>query len=152
MAIRVQTAAFDPGVEVNALHAANVGIGAVVSFIGYVRDFNEGREIAGMFLEHYPGMTEKALGKITSEAEQRWPLLRLDVLHRVGALEPGEPIVFVGVASAHRQAAFDACAFVMDYLKTRAPFWKKETSGDGPHWVEGRDSDHAAAGRWVDKT
>ena len=152
MAIRVQTAAFDPGVEVNALHAANVGIGAVVSFIGYVRDFNEGREIAGMFLEHYPGMTEKALGKITAEAEQRWPLLRLDVLHRVGALEPGEPIVFVGVASAHRQAAFDACAFVMDYLKTRAPFWKKETSGDGPHWVEGRDSDHAAAGRWVDKT
>ena len=152
MAIRVQTAAFDPGVEVNALHAANVGVGAVVSFIGYVRDFNEGREIAGMFLEHYPGMTEKALGKITAEAEQRWPLLRLDVLHRVGALEPGEPIGFDGVASAHRQAAFDACAFVMDYLKTRAPFWKKETSGDGPHWVEGRDSDHAAAGRWVYKT
>ncbi|WP_443692366.1 molybdopterin synthase catalytic subunit MoaE [Pseudomonas sp.] len=152
MAIRVQTAAFDPGVEVNALHAANVGVGAVVSFIGYVRDFNEGREVAGMFLEHYPGMTEKALGKIAAEAEQRWPLLRLEVLHRLGALEPGEPIVFVGVASAHRQAAFDACAFVMDYLKTRAPFWKKETSLDGPHWVEGRDSDHAAAGRWVDKT
>jgi molybdopterin synthase catalytic subunit len=152
MVIRVQTAAFDPGVEVNALHAANVGVGAVVSFIGYVRDFNEGREVAGMFLEHYPGMTEKALGKIAAEAEQRWPLLRLEVLHRVGALEPGEPIVFVGVASAHRQAAFDACAFVMDYLKTRAPFWKKETSHDGPHWVEGRDSDQAAAGRWVDKT
>ncbi|MEB0042925.1 MULTISPECIES: molybdopterin synthase catalytic subunit MoaE [unclassified Pseudomonas] len=148
MAIRVQTAAFDPGLEVNALHAANVGVGAVVSFVGYVRDFNEGREVAGMFLEHYPGMTEKALAKITAEAEQRWPLLKLDVLHRIGALEPGEPIVFVGVASAHRQAAFDACAFVMDYLKTRAPFWKKENTRDGPRWVEGRDSDHAAAGRW----
>lgn len=100
MTIRVQAAAFDPGTEVNALHAANLGIGAVVSFVGYVRDFNEGREVSGMFLEHYPGMTEKALAKIVEEAEQRWPLLRLDVLHRVGALEPGEPIVFVGVASA----------------------------------------------------
>ncbi|MCQ2999416.1 molybdopterin synthase catalytic subunit MoaE [Pseudomonas syringae] len=148
MAIRVQAAPFDPGVEVNALHAANVGIGAVVSFVGYVRDFNEGREVSGMFLEHYPGMTEKALGKIVLEAEQRWPLLRLEVLHRVGALEPGEPIVFVGVASAHRQAAFEACDFVMDYLKTRAPFWKKENTSEGPKWVEGRASDKAAAGRW----
>jgi len=148
MAIRVQVAKFDPGAEVNALHAANVGVGAVVSFVGYVRDFNDGREVAGMFLEHYPGMTEKALEKITTEARQRWPLLRLEVLHRVGALEPGEPIVFVGVASAHRQAAFEACDFVMDYLKTRAPFWKKETTSEGPRWVEGRDSDHAAAGRW----
>ncbi|WP_016781873.1 molybdenum cofactor biosynthesis protein MoaE, partial [Pseudomonas fragi] len=113
MAIRVQTAAFDPGAEVNALHAANLGVGAVVSFVGYVRDFNDGRDVAGMFLEHYPGMTEKALGKIVDEAGQRWPLLGLEVLHRVGALEPGEPIVFVGVASAHRQAAFEACAFVM---------------------------------------
>ena len=93
-------------------------------------------------------MTEKALDKIVLEAEQRWPLLRLEVLHRVGALEPGEPIVFVGVASAHRQAAFDACAFVMDYLKTRAPFWKKEQTGDGPRWVEGRVSDEEAADRW----
>ena len=95
-------------------------------------------------------MTEKALGKIAAEAEQRWPLLQLEVLHRIGALEPGEPIVFVGAASAHRQAAFDACAFVMDYLKTRAPFWKKENTADGPRWVEGRDSDHAAAARWKD--
>ncbi|AOZ13850.1 MULTISPECIES: molybdopterin synthase catalytic subunit MoaE [Pseudomonas] len=149
MAIRVQTEAFDPGVEVNALHAANAGVGAVVSFVGYVRDFNDGRDVAGMFLEHYPGMTEKALGKIVIEAEQRWPLLKLEVLHRVGALQPGEPIVFVGVASAHRQAAFDACAFVMDYLKTRAPFWKKEHTPDGPRWVEGRASDHAAADRWT---
>lgn len=148
MAIRVQVAAFDPGAELNALHAANVGIGAVVGFVGYVRDFNDGREVAGMFLEHYPGMTEKALAKIVIEAEQRWPLLRLEVLHRVGALEPGEPIVFVGVASAHRQAAFEACDFVMDYLKTRAPFWKKETTRDGPRWVEGRQSDQDAAQRW----
>lgn len=149
MAIRVQSAAFDPGAEVNALHAANAGVGAVVSFVGYVRDFNDGHDVAGMFLEHYPGMTEKALGKIVIEAEQRWPLLKLEVLHRVGALQPGEPIVFVGVASAHRQAAFDACAFVMDYLKTRAPFWKKEHTPDGPRWVEGRASDHAAADRWT---
>ncbi|MBN3467678.1 molybdopterin synthase catalytic subunit MoaE [Pseudomonas savastanoi pv. phaseolicola] len=148
MTIRVQAAAFDPGNEVNALHAANLGIGAVVSFVGYVRDFNEGREVSGMFLEHYPGMTEKALAKIVTEAEQRWPLQRVDVLHRVGALEPGEPIVFVGVASAHRQAAFEACDFVMDYLKTRAPFWKKEKTSEGPQWVEGRDSDQAAARRW----
>ena len=131
MAIRVQQAAFDPGQELNALHAQNVGIGAVVGFVGYVRDFNDGREVGGMFLEHYPGMTEKALGKIAAEAGQRWPLLRLEILHRIGRLEPGEPIVFVGCASAHRQAAFDACNFVMDYLKTRAPFWKKEDTAEG---------------------
>ncbi|MDD2049101.1 molybdopterin synthase catalytic subunit MoaE [Pseudomonas putida] len=148
MSIRVQTEAFDPGVEVNAMHAANVGVGAVVGFVGYVRDFNDGQEVAGMFLEHYPGMTEKALAKIVVEAEQRWPLLKVEVLHRIGALDPGEPIVFVGVASAHRQAAFDACNFIMDYLKTRAPFWKKEQTGDGPRWVEGKQSDEDAAGRW----
>ncbi len=148
MAIRVQAAAFDPGVEVNAMHDANVGVGAVVSFVGYVRDFNDGRDVSGMFLEHYPGMTEKALGKIVDEAQQRWPLLKVEVLHRVGALEPGEPIVFVGVASAHRQAAFETCDFVMDYLKTRAPFWKKENTSEGPRWVEGRESDHQAADRW----
>lgn len=152
MAIRVQAATFDPGVEVNALQAANTGVGAVVSFVGYVRDFNDGLDVAGLFLEHYPGMTEKALGKIEAEALERWPLLRLDILHRVGALAPGEPIVFVGVASAHRQAAFDACAFVMDYLKTRAPFWKKEQTVDGSRWVEGRASDDAAAQRWVQPT
>ena len=148
MAIRVQTAAFDPGVELNALHAANVGVGAVVSFVGYVRDFNDGQAVVGMFLEHYPGMTEKSLGNIVDEAHARWPLLKLEVLHRIGTLEPGEPIVFVGVTSAHRQAAFDACAFVMDYLKTRAPFWKKEQTATGPRWVDGRDSDQAAAERW----
>ena len=148
MSVRVQREAFDPGREVNAMHAANVGVGAVVGFVGYVRDFNDGREVAGMFLEHYPGMTEKALLKIVDEANGRWPLLKVEVLHRTGALEPGEPIVFVGVASAHRQAAFDACNFIMDYLKTRAPFWKKETTGEGPRWVEGKASDQAAAKRW----
>lgn len=152
MAVRVQAAAFDPGAELNALHAANLGIGAVAGFVGYVRDFNDGHDVAGMFLEHAPGMTEKALEKIIIEAEQRWPLLRLDVLHRVGVLEPGEPIVFVGVASAHREAAFDACRFVMDYLKTRAPFWKKETTPSGPRWVEGRSSDQVAAERWGEKS
>ena len=152
MAIRVQSAPFDPGAEVNALHAANVGIGAVVGFVGYVRDFNAGQDVAGMFLEHYPGMTEKALAKIAVEAEQRWPLLRLKILHRVGALEPGEPIVFVGTASAHREAAFEACNFVMDYLKTRAPFWKKEHGSTGASWVEGRASDQQAAQRWQDET
>ena len=148
MSVRVQAAAFDPGAETNAMHAANVGVGAVVVFVGYVRDFNDGLDVAGMFLEHYPGMTEKALEKIVVEAGQRWPLLKGDVLHRVGALEPGEPIVFVGVASAHRQAAFDACNFIMDYLKTRAPFWKKEQTSDGERWVEGKQSDTDAAGRW----
>jgi len=148
MGIRVQTAAFDPGAELNALHAADVGVGGVVGFVGYVRDFNEGREVGGLFLEHYPGMTEKALAKIVDEAGRRWPLLKLEILHRIGRLEPGEPIVFVGCASAHRQAAFEACEFVMDYLKTRAPFWKKEDTGEGPRWVEGRDSDQEAAGRW----
>lgn len=148
MAVRVQQAAFDPGVELNAIHAAHLGIGAVAGFVGYVRDFNDGAEVAGMFLEHAPGMTEKALEKIVIEAEQRWPLLRLEILHRVGPLEPGDPIVFVGAASAHRDAAFDACRFVMDYLKTRAPFWKKEATSQGPRWVEGRESDRLAASRW----
>lgn len=152
MAVRVQTAAFDPGAELSALHAANLGIGAVAVFVGYVRDFNDGEDVAGMFLEHAPGMTERALEKIVVEAKQRWPLLRLDVLHRVGSLEPGEPIVFVGAASAHRDAAFDACRFVMDYLKTRAPFWKKEATAAGPRWVEGRASDQKAAERWGEKS
>ena len=148
MAVRVQEGAFDAGAELNALHAANLGIGAVLGFVGYVRDFNDGQEVSGLFLEHYPGMTEKALAAIVAEAEQRWPLLRVEVVHRVGALAPGEPIVFVGTASSHRQAAFDAGNFIMDYLKTRAPFWKKETGSAGEHWVEGRDSDQAAAARW----
>lgn len=148
MAVRIQLEPFDPGAELNALHAANLGIGAVTGFVGYVRDFNDGRDVAGMLLEHAPGMTEKALQKIVDEASERWPLLNLYILHRVGPLAPGEPIVFVGAASAHREAAFDGCRFVMDYLKTRAPFWKKEDTPEGSRWVEGRCSDQAAADRW----
>jgi molybdopterin synthase catalytic subunit len=146
--IRVQMAAFDGGAELNVLHAANQGVGAVTGFVGYVRDYNDGADVAGMFLEHYPGMTERALEKIVEEARARWPLLNVSVIHRVGALAPGDPIVFVGVASAHRDAAFDACRFIMDYLKTRAPFWKREATPSGERWVDERDGDHAAAARW----
>lgn len=148
MAIRVQTETFDPGHMLNALHAEQAGVGAVVGFVGYVRDFNDGQDVAGMTLEHYPGMTEKALQSIVDEAHQRWPLVNTDVLHRVGELKPGEPIVFVGVTSAHRQAAFEACHFIIDFLKTRAPFWKREDTPDGPRWVDARDSDQASAERW----
>lgn len=148
MAIRVQVEAFQPGAELEALHAANAGIGAVVGFVGYVRDYNDGQEVAGMTLEHYPGMTEKALAGIVEQAGQRWPLIGVEIVHRVGHLQPGEPIVFVGTASSHRQAAFDACNFIMDYLKTRAPFWKREDTPEGARWVDGRDSDQAAARRW----
>ena len=149
MTIKVQTELFDPGQLLNQLHADHLGVGAVVGFVGYVRDFNDGQEVAGMLLEHYPGMTKKALGKIADEANARWPLLAVDVLHRVGQLEPGEPIVFVGVSSAHRQAAFDACNFIMDYLKTRAPFWKKENTPEGPRWVDAREIDDQALERWL---
>lgn len=148
MTIRVQVEAFLPGVELEALHAANAGIGALASFVGYVRDYNDGREVAGMTLEHYPGMTEKALAGIVEQARSRWPLLGVTIVHRVGRLLPGEPIVFVGTASAHRQAAFAACECIMDYLKTRAPFWKREDTPDGARWVDGRACDRAAAERW----
>lgn len=148
MAIRVQVAAFQPGAELEALHAANAGIGAVVGFVGYVRDYNDGNAVAAMTLEHYPGMTEKALAGIVEQAKERWPLLGVEIVHRVGHLQPGEPIVFVGTASSHRQAAFDACNFIMDYLKTRAPFWKREDTPEGARWVDGRDSAQAAAQRW----
>lgn len=152
MAVTVQQATFDAGALLNALHQANRGVGAAASFVGYVRDFNDGAPVTGLFLEHYPGMTEKALDAIEQQARARWPLLEVQVLHRVGALEPGEPIVFVGVTSAHRQAAFEACQFVMDQLKTRAPFWKRERRGQDEVWVEARDSDRAAAARWTDPT
>lgn len=146
--IMVQSEGFDPGQLLNQLHAQQAGIGAVVTFVGYVRDFNQGQDVAGMLLEHYPGMTEKALQGIAAEAAERWPLVGIKVLHRVGQLAPGEPIVFVGVSSAHRQAAFDACHFIIDYLKTRAPFWKKEATPTGSNWVEARASDEAALQRW----
>lgn len=148
MSIRVQSAPFDPGAELNAVHAGDLGVGAVVSFVGYVRDINQDASIEALFLEHYPGMTEKSLAKIRDEAMQRWPLIDAHILHRVGSLSLAEPIVFVATSSMHREAAFAACEFIMDYLKTRAPFWKKEQTSSGSHWVEGRDSDQQAAARW----
>jgi len=129
--------------------ADNPAVGAVVSFVGKVRDFNQGEQVSGLSLEHYPGMTERALADIVAQARSRWPLLGCTLIHRVGELALGEQIVLVLVSSAHRQAAFEACDFIMDYLKTRAPFWKKELGADGrSHWVEARASDEAAAARW----
>ncbi|KII30279.1 molybdopterin synthase catalytic subunit MoaE [Pseudomonas fluorescens] len=148
MAIRVQYKSFDVGQLTADLHARNPRVGAVVNFIGYVRDLNIGQSVSELFLEHYPGMTEKALEQIAEEARERWPLLGVEIVHRVGALSVSEPIVFVGVSSKHRHMAFEACAFIMDVLKTRAPFWKRETTPVGAYWVEARESDRNAALRW----
>ena len=148
---RVQTEAFDAGLEIARLTEGRRDVGAVATFIGYVRDLNEGSGVSRMTLEHYPGMTERALEDICDEALGRWDLLDLRVVHRVGALEPGEAIVLVAVSSAHRGEAFAACEFVMDYLKTRAPFWKKEETPEGARWVESRASDDDAAARWEAK-
>ena len=148
---RVQAEAFDAGLEIAALSQGRRDVGAVATFIGYVRDLNEGAGVSRMTLEHYPGMTERALEDICDEALGRWDLLDLRVVHRVGELEPGEPIVLVAVSSAHRGEAFAACEFVMDYLKTKAPFWKKEETPGGPRWVEARASDDDAAARWEAK-
>jgi len=122
--------------------------GAVVTFTGKVRNHNLGDDVSALTLEHYPGMTEKALEEIVVEARQRWPLQRVTVIHRVGELFPGDEIVMVGVSGAHRAAAFSAAEFIMDYLKTRAPFWKREATPEGERWVDSRDSDRQAAQRW----
>jgi molybdopterin synthase catalytic subunit len=148
MKILVQVEAFDLGAEVAALHAANPKVGAVVSFLGLVRDINAGDGVNSLTLEHYPGMTERSLEQIIREAFDRWDLLDATVIHRVGELHPTDPIVMVAVASAHRGDAFAACAFIMDYLKTQAPFWKKEQTDEGVRWVEARESDELAATRW----
>jgi len=148
MTIRVQEADFDPGRELEALTRGRTDVGAVASFIGLVRDANDGSDVASLTLEHYPGMTEKALGEICAQALARWDILETLVIHRIGALVPGDRIVLVGVSSAHRGEAFEACEFIMDYLKTRAPFWKKEATPQGERWVEARESDDAAAQRW----
>jgi molybdopterin synthase catalytic subunit len=148
MTIRVQYKSFDIGQLTADLHARNPRVGAVVTFIGYVRDLNIGQPVTELFLEHYPGMTEKSLEQIADEARERWPLLGVEIVHRVGALSVCEPIVFVGVSSKHRHMAFEACAFIMDVLKTRAPFWKRETTPEGAHWVQARDCDQNAALRW----
>jgi len=148
MAVRIQTADFDAGVEIAALRRGNPRIGAVASFIGVCRDANDGDAVSKMTLEHYPGMTEKALEKIVAEARARWEVMDVLVVHRVGELKPTDQIVLVVVAGAHRGEAFAACEFVMDYLKTRAPFWKKEQTPQGARWVEARATDDEAAQRW----
>lgn len=151
--IRVQDTALDPLVEIPHVYAGRADIGGVVSFIGLMRDFNQGDRVAGMTLEHYPGMTEKALASIVAEAGERWQLDAVRIVHRVGELRPEEPIVLVAVASAHRGEAFRGCEFIIDYLKTRAPFWKREQTGDGrARWVEARTSDAVAADAWSDDT
>ena|SRR5687767_5430582 len=146
--IRVQEEDFDTGRELDALMRGRADVGALASFVGLVRDLNEGDTVRGLTLEHYPGMTERALEDICREAHARWDILDTLVIHRVGALAPGDRIVLVGVSSAHRGEAFQACEFIMDYLKTRAPFWKKEATARGERWVEARESDEAAAQRW----
>ena len=148
MKILVQTDTFDLGAEVAAMSRGRTDIGAIASFVGLARDLNEGSGVAAMTLEHYPGMTEKALAAVVDDACSRWTLLDVTVIHRVGRLLPGDPIVLVAVAGSHRGEAFDACEFIMDYLKTQAPFWKKEETTEGDRWVEARASDDAAAARW----
>ncbi len=153
MAIRVQRDGFDLKAETDALRAGRTDIGAIVTFTGTVRDATRAGPITAMTLEHYPGMTEAELERIDKEAHERWPLQATTIIHRYGELAPGDDIVLVITASAHRQAAFEAAEFLMDFLKTRAPFWKKETSPDGSGgWVDARDSDDAALQRWSRKS
>ena len=148
MKIAVQAETFDLGAEVAAMRTGRTDIGAIASFVGLARDHNDGSGVQAMTLEHYPGMTEKALAALVEEACARWSLLDVTVIHRVGRLLPGDPIVLVIVASRHRGEAFAACEFIMDALKTRAPFWKKEETPTGERWVDARASDAAAAARW----
>jgi molybdopterin synthase catalytic subunit len=146
--VRIQTEDFDSGREIAALRAGDARVGAVAAFIGTVRDVNDAAHVSSLTLEHYPGMTEKALEAIVAEARDRFDILDVLVIHRVGTLAPTDQIVLVVVTGAHRGEAFDACRFLMDYLKTRAPFWKKETTPQGARWVDARASDDEAATRW----
>jgi len=148
MPVRVQTADFDLSDEIGRLRLSNPKIGAVVTFVGAVRDMNDGSSVAAMELEHYPGMTEKALEDIVAEAKSRWPVDEALIIHRVGPLLPLDQIVLVAVASPHRGEAFAACEFIIDYLKTQAPFWKKEQTPDGARWVDARESDEHAMTKW----
>lgn len=146
--ITVQEHDFDVAIEYKALCADNSQDGAVVFFVGRMRDLNLGASVSKMTLEHYPSMTEKTLVSIVEQAEQRWPINRVRLIHRVGVLLPADQIVFVGVTSPHRQAAFSATEFIMDFLKTQAPFWKKESTNEGERWVEARESDVEQARHW----
>jgi molybdopterin synthase catalytic subunit len=148
MTVSVQTQDFDVGFEIVKLRNARKDIGAVVSFVGQVRDLNEGGTVSQLTLEHYPGMTEKALEAIVSQAYTRWDIFDALVIHRVGTLQPTDQIVLVAVSSAHRGEAFSACEFIMDYLKTEAPFWKKEVTASGERWIDAKLSDDDARLRW----
>jgi molybdopterin synthase catalytic subunit len=148
MKISIQTEDFSVDDECNSLRQSNPECGALVTFSGLVRDMEQGRHVESLILEHYPGMTESSLEKIIHQADARWPILDVTVIHRIGELRTGEQIVFVAVASLHRQAAFSACEFIMDYLKTRAPFWKKCRDEKGESWVEAKVSDIEASQRW----
>jgi molybdopterin synthase catalytic subunit len=148
MTVRVQTQDFDTGYEISLLRNARKDTGAVVSFIGQVRDLNQGDTVSQLTLEHYPGMTEKALEAIVSQAQSRWDIFDAIVIHRVGTLQPTDQIVLVAVSSAHRGEAFKACEFIMDYLKTEAPFWKKEVTNAGERWVDAKLTDDDARERW----
>jgi len=149
MTVRVQTEDFDMAVELTSMRLAGQGVGAVVSFIGQVRDMNDGDDIEELTLEHYPGMTEKALEAIETEAKSRWDIIDSLIIHRVGTLKPQDQIVLVAISGAHRGEAFKACEFIMDFLKTQAPFWKKEATNQGERWVEAKLSDDAAQARWT---
>lgn len=146
--VRIQTEDFDLSAQVAQLRAGNAGVGAVCAFVGTVRDHNEGSAVAAMELEHYPGMTETAIEAMIDEAHRRFDILGARVVHRVGPLQAEEQIMMVAVVSAHRGQSFQACEFLMDYLKTQAPFWKKESTPDGARWVDARVSDDAALARW----
>ncbi|RYE95831.1 MAG: molybdopterin synthase catalytic subunit MoaE [Oxalobacteraceae bacterium] len=147
--VRVQAEDFDLGVEVARLRAGDPRIGAVVSFVGTVRDMNDGDQVAELELEHYPGMTERSLEDIVEQARTRWPLYGALVVHRIGPMKPQEQIVLVATSAAHRGEAFAACEFIMDYLKTDAPFWKKEQTPNGARWVDARSSDDTAKAKWA---
>lgn len=148
MSVSVQREDFDVGRELDALTRGLTGVGGVASFIGLVRDMADGSDVSAMTLEHYPGMTERQLEAIEHEAQRRWPLAAVRIVHRYGRLEPGDRIVLVACASSHRAAALEACAFLIDWLKTKAPFWKREDTPEGERWVEAKDADDAAAERW----
>ena len=147
--IRIQDTAFDPATEQDDLRRGRPDIGALVAFVGLMRDINDDRSVAAMTLEHYPGMTERALETIAKQAAERWQIDGIRIIHRIGHLLPEEPIVLVAVTSRHRTEAFRACEFLIDYLKTRAPFWKKEETDHGEQWVGARHTDAAAAERWA---
>ncbi|MGH6719980.1 MAG: molybdenum cofactor biosynthesis protein MoaE [Alphaproteobacteria bacterium] len=148
MAVRVQAEDFDPGAEIAALSHGRTGIGGIAVFIGLMRDMAGGEAVRAMMLEHYPGMTERKLVEIEAEARRRWPLVDSLIVHRYGRLEPGERIVLVATAAEHRDPALAACHFLIDWLKTQAPFWKQEETRAGPRWVAAKDDDDEAAGRW----